>query len=252
MAQDKQSVRAVNRALELLKCFLNKSKEMSLIELAECTNLPKTTVLRLMTSLEEEGFIEKDSIVHKYRLGIVLFQLGTIVANDLELKKISLPIMEDLALQTKETININIIQNDKRVCIEKVEGSYDLRQFVEIGKEFTLLKGASGKILFAYLPKEKQLELLEQEKEITDKEEFLARMDEIKNRGCYSSKDERVLGAAAISVPIKDVNGEVVAGLTISGASIRFTEEKSNKYIQLAKESADRISKSLGNKGSVK
>lgn len=251
MSEDKQTVRAVDRALQILKSFTFEKKQMSLTEICKLSELPKTTVFRLLIALEEQGFVEKDSVTQNYKLGALLFRLGSIVSSDLEVKKVSLPILEELAEKTKETLNINIVQNDVRVCVVKVEGSHDLRQFIEIGKGLPLHKGASGKVLLAYLPRDRQEQIIES---INDdlgksKKEFMAELDEIRKNGFAASQDERVLGAAAVSAPIFDCMGNLAGGLTISGASIRFTEERVKELVALGMEASCRISAALGYKG---
>lgn len=251
MANDKSIVRSVERALQLLKCFSFEHKEMSLATLSKISGLPKTTVFRLLTCLEEQGFVEKDTLTQNYKLGLVLFQLGNIVASNMELRKVSIPIMEELAEKTGETININIVRDNKRVCIEKKDGSHDLRQFIEIGKSVPLYRGASGKLLLAFLPEEQKFEILESAKDDLRKsiEQMVAELDEIKRKGYAVSRDERVLGAAAVSTPIFDYTGKLVAGLTISGAAVRFTKERIDEFIKLAIDGALRISQALGYKG---
>lgn len=251
MSEDKQTVRAVDRALHILKSFTFEKRQMSLSEICKISELPKTTVFRLLTALEEQGFVVKDNLTQNYKLGALLFRLGSIVSSDLEIKKISLPILEELAEKTKETLNINVVQNDVRVCVVKVEGSHDLRQFIEIGRDLPLHKGASGKVLLAYLPKEKQEQIVESLKDDLgkSKKDFIAELDKIRKAGFAASIDERVLGAAAVSAPIFDCMGNLVGGLTISGASVRFTEKRVKELIELAVEASGRISKALGYEG---
>lgn len=248
MLEQKQTVRAVDRALQLLKCFTFERKEISLAEISKISKLPKTTAFRLLVSLEEQGFVIKDEVTQNYRLGILLFKLGSIVASDMELRKVSLPVLEEIANKTKETVNINIVQNNERFCIEKIEGSHDLRQFIDIGKGLPLYKGASGKILMAYLPLERQIKMLDNIKEDLgkSKSELLTELQNIKEKGLAISHDERVLGAASVSAPIYNHIGDVVAGLTISSASVRFTEERVEEFTKMALEGAMKISSALG------
>jgi len=114
----------------------------------------------MLASLENQGFIEKNRTTQTYKLGIILLNLGNIVSSGLEIRKIALPVMREIAEKTGETVDLNIIQEGKRICIEKVDGKFSLRQFVEIGRRLPLYKGASGKLLLAYLPKEEQKEIL--------------------------------------------------------------------------------------------
>lgn len=248
MEDNRQSVRAVERALQIMQCFTFEKKELSLAELSVISELPKPTVLRLLVTLENQGFVEKESKTQKYRLGMAIFLLGQIVSSSMELRKVALPVMEELSAKTGETININIAQGNERICIEKVDGKHDLRQFVDIGRSLPIYRGASGKLLLAYLPEKQQSEVLSQSKEgLSDTvESLLKQLREIRSRGYAVSHNERVLGAAAVSVPIMNHEAKLLAGLTISGASVRFTEEKVAQYIDYAISAAKKISAALG------
>ncbi|MGE5483558.1 MAG: IclR family transcriptional regulator [Ignavibacteriales bacterium] len=250
--EDSCGARAVDRALRLLKCFSFEQREMSLADLRKAVGLPKTTVLRLITSLENEGFLVRDRLTQKYRLGIILFQLGNIVFSNLDLRRIALPVMEELSRKTGETINLNICHGNSRLCIEKIEGSHDLRQFVEVGKSLPLYKGASGKTLLAHLPdKEKERVLAEAGDLNKSVLEVLGELETIKKNGCGISRDERVTGAAAVSAPIFNHQGKVVAAITISGATVRFTDDRVEYFVRLITDAARVISSSLGFRGQV-
>jgi len=155
--------------------------------------------------------------------------------------------MKEIAEKTGETVDLNIIQEGKRICIEKVDGKFSLRQFVEIGRRLPLYKGAFGKLLLAYLPKEEQKEILYKVKYDLKKsiKEALAELDDINEKGFAVSQNERVMGAAAVSAPILN-KGNIIAGLTISGASIRFTEDKVKYHEKLIVKGAQEISKRVG------
>jgi len=201
----------------------------------------------MLASLENQGFIEKNRTTQTYKLGIILLNLGNIVSSGLEIRKIALPVMKEIAEKTGETVDLNIIQEGKRICIEKVDGKFSLRQFVEIGRRLPLYKGAFGKLLLAYLPKEEQKEILYKVKYDLKKsiKEALAELDDINEKGFAVSQNERVMGAAAVSAPILN-KGNIIAGLTISGASIRFTEDKVKYHEKLIVKGAQEISKRVG------
>jgi len=239
----RQSVRAVERALQLLNCFSFDKKELTLGELSSGSGLPKPTVFRLLVPLEASGFIEKDARTQTYRLGIAVFQLGQIVQASLELRRVALPVMEELGEKTGETINLNIVRGRERVCIEKVDGKHDLRRFVELGKGLPLYGGASGKLLLAFLPDRQRREILA---DVGPSAGLAEQLEQIRQTGYAVSHDERVLGAAAVSAPILDHEGKLLAGLTISGASVRFTPDKVADFVELAVWGAKKISAAMG------
>lgn len=225
---------------------------MGITELSRTVRLPKGTVHRLVSSLVAKGFLARNEATGRYRLGLSLFRLGSVFLNQMEVREAALPVLHELARLTGETVNLNIARDRRRVCIEKVESSHDIRHFVELGRPLPLYCGASGKVLLAFLPEE-EIEAVIAEgllpltpRTVTDPQRLRRELAEIRRRGYAVSKDERVEGASAVSAPIYDSAGRVVAGLTISGPTYRFTPERVARFIELVKQGAARISASLG------
>jgi DNA-binding IclR family transcriptional regulator len=158
--------------------------------------------------------------------------------------------MRQLSQETNETICLNTIIEDKRVCISKIEGNETLRQFIEVGRSTPMHRGGSGKLLLAFTEEDKRERIISN---IEDEEkDFIIKLkkelEEVRKEGVASSRGERILGAASISAPIFDKNGNLLGGIAISSASIRINDETENKYKQLIIEKAKEISRLMGYK----
>ena len=245
---EKDSVRSVERALSLLECFSHSSRRLTLNDLMEASALPKTTVVRLITSLENKKFLEKDPSGTGYRLGKVLFRLGHVVEADMDLIAVAQPTMRECAQRTLESVEVNVVIDDSRVCITKIDSVRTLRHVIPVGKRLPLYRGGSGKLLLAHMPREQQERILiEHESELgTSVAKVLAELDEIKRRGYVVSIGNRLAGAIAISAPIRDAAGEVVAGFAISGAAARYDDAEVNKVLAEVLAGAREISQDLG------
>jgi len=246
------SAKTVERALDILLAFLREGQELGITDLSRALRLPKGTVHRLVSTLAAKGFLAKNEATGRYRLGLSVFRLGSTFLNQMEVREAALPVLHELARVTGETVNLNIARDRRRVCIEKVESSHDIRHFVELGRPLPLYCGASGKVLLAFLPEE-EIEAVIAEglrpltsRTVTDPDRLRRELAEIRRRGYAVSRDERVEGASAVSAPIYDSAGRVVAGLTISGPTYRFTAERVAQFVKLVKQGAARISASLG------
>jgi len=246
--QDRGVVRSVERALSLLKLFDFDHKTLSLNELMAGSGLPKTTVVRLIASLETEGFLIKSPSSAGYKLGMTLFRLGNIVGADMELSVVSMPVLQELAQKTHETVEVNIFQEDARVCIAKIESDQALRHVVPVGRMLPLHRGASGKMLLAYQDETTRKRILATNAESLGKtlQEAEDELAQIRKQGYSVSQNDRVQGSSAVSAPIFDRSGKVIAGFTISGASVRFTPEKIKDIVALTREGAGRISQEMG------
>lgn len=247
-----ESAKAVQRALDILLEFLNHGGEVGVTDLSRRLQLPKATVHRLVATLGSRAFLARNAETAKYRLGLSVFRLGSQFLDQLDVRKAALSVMKDLAEQTAETINLNIVRDRRRVCIEKIESRHDIRHFVELGRPVPLYAGASGKVLLAHLDRVEIAAIIAEgllpltPRTVVSAVKLQQELAAIRRLGYATSADERVVGAASVSAPICDAAAGVVAGLTISGPSYRFTHETVGRCIDLVVQGAADISTALG------
>jgi len=239
-------LRTVQRALDILYCFTLEQQELSLTEIANKIQLAKSTTTRLLSTLEQNNFIVKDPDTLKYRLGQGLYYLGYIAGKSIEIKELAKPVMQRLRDETRETVNLYVLENDSRVCIEQCEGLQSVRHLVKIGEKLPLWAGAGGKVLLAYQSDDFQNRIFEQVPSRERLETLQRELPQIKSERCASSIDEREVGSAAVAAPIFHINHEVKACLSISGPTNRFTPETIDRLKQLVKRGAMAISEKLG------
>lgn len=246
------SARAAERTLDILLAFLREGREIGISELSRAVRLPKATVHRLVTVLVSRGFLARDPASARYRIGLTPFRLGTLFLSQTHISQVALPVIHELARQTGETVNLNVVIDRHRVCIEKVESSHDIRHAVELGRPMPLHAGASGKVLLAFLPEEEIRAVIDAGmgrltgRTIVEPARLWRSLAEIRRRGYAVTSDERVEGASAVSAPVRDGTGRVVAGLTISGPTYRFTPERVRRFTALVLDGGRRISAALG------
>ena len=246
-------IESIKRAIQILNSFTIKEKELGVTELSKKLMLHKSTIHRILITLEDEGFIIKNQSTQKYHLGLKLFELGHIVQNQMEIRSISLPVMKIFAEKTQESVDLNVISEGKRVSIEKIESSQDIRKIIQIGKILPLYCGGSGKALLAFLPDKEIGMFVMQEKlvklgpnTITDPKKLKEHLNQIRKNGYAISFEERVLGSVSIGAPIFDHSGKVVASLSVSGPISRFDKKKISLFVSLIKEATEKISSLLG------
>lgn len=248
-----QPIQSIEKALEILKCFTINAPEWGISEIASNLKMYKSTVHRIIKTLEEQGFVVQNLQNQKYRLGFVLFELGRAVISNLELRNVALPYMQELSAVTQETVTLNIVDRDERVCIEKVESTASVRDFVQIGLRNPLYIASSGKLLLAYFTKEERKRIIfgrdlgftVQAKPIIA-EDLNEELDIIGERGYALSSNERSLGTSSVAVPVRNYEGTVISALSISGPESRFIPENMDFLITETVKAADRISKRLG------
>lgn len=239
MEDRKLTVRAVERALDILLCF-TRDGDLSLTEIAEQIGLHKSTVHRLLTTLEEKGFLIRNKATEKYRLGIRIWELSTHLPAFDEPATLLLPIMERLRDRFGETVSLYLRDGTERVRIQAVQSQQAIRRVAQIGARLPLSVGASSKVLAAYAPPEVQRALLEgAEWPVTvDRNVYVEQLKEVTRSGYATSLEEREPGAAAVAVPIVGRSGTVVAALSLSGPVSRLSQETLIDYAPVLSEAA--------------
>ncbi len=246
MEEQKLTVRAVERALDILLCFTD-ATELSLSEIAKRIGLHKSTVHRLLASLELKGFVIRDPQTEKYRLGFRLWELSANLSHADDPAFMLLPEMERLRDLLGETISLYIRDGKERIRIQAVQSNQPIRRVAPIGARMPLAVGASSKVLVAYADDAVEEELLNAPDwpESIDRDVFRAQLKEIRQLGYAMSVEERELGAAAVAAPIIDRHGKLAAALAASGPSNRLTPEKMREFSGPIIEASKRMGKML-------
>ncbi|UNO47806.1 IclR family transcriptional regulator [Alicyclobacillus acidoterrestris] len=242
----------VVKSLEVLNLFL-KEAHLNLNQMTDRLRQPKTSVYRMVRSLEEVGFLTRDED-GKYRLGLMLLQFGQLVSERLDVRRLALPVMERLRDDTDEAVNLIVRDGYEAVYIEKVNTMHPVRVYNERpGLRVPLYAGACPRILLTYMEKEEQEQYLLDVQlhavghaTITDVGELRRVLDEAKERGYTISHSELLDGTSAVAAPIFNHRGEIVAGISVVGLTSRFTPEVIPDFIEKVKQAAEICSTQLG------
>ncbi|WP_177167131.1 IclR family transcriptional regulator [Salinibacillus kushneri] len=247
--------RSLIKAIKLLDCFKDKL-EMTLYELVEESNLPKTTVFRLVSSLEEAGLlvkVKRSSHDVKYRLGLKLLELGKRVSEQLEYRKLALPYMRELNQKLNELVHMAVVEGDEAVYVEKLDSTKPVRLVIQIGGRSPLYAGSAPKLLLAHMnddDRDNYLQNIEFEKitenTIENVEELKRELAEIKRKGYSISQAEHYRDTMGFSYPIKDFNGETIAALGVSIPITDYSKEREEMILRETGKTAERISRELG------
>ncbi|MFC1872577.1 IclR family transcriptional regulator [Chloroflexota bacterium] len=248
-------IQAVKRALKVLELFSVNRSELGVTEVSQELLVNKAAVARLMFTLKENGFLTGTEEEGRYRLGWKVAVMGSVFLSSVRLREIALPYMKTLRNDLNETVDMCVLNGNSRVCVERLESTYDVRPTGTVGKQLPLHAGAMGKLLLAYMPEDKQYDYFNDIKEhqvftpntITSEEGLLEEIAKIKEMGYAISRQERVALVNAVAAPLRNHSGDVVAALGISGLVNSFDEEKMKAtMIPRVIEIAAKISRELG------
>ncbi len=245
------SLSTLEKCMRILTLFNEATPRLSTEEISARVELPKSTVYRYLAALRKHHLIAEDSHPGTYRLGEGLLALARGVARS-SVPEIALPFMERLRQDYGETVILSALQNDQGVCLEKVDARHALRVSHDRGAIFPLHAGASGKVLFAYLPPADQAQIIRTQgltrftkTTITDPNRLQKELAQIRRQGYAESDGEVTEGTYGIGAPIMGRNGKIIAALSVSAPTQRLMGRKRTQMIHVVVETARQISEAF-------
>lgn len=206
---------AVDRALSLLACFQPGDEALSLAQFAERTQLYKSTVLRLLASLEHAGLLRRQDD-SRYALGMEIARLHGLYAAAFSLDRIVPPVLRDLVAATGESAAYHVRQdqgeNWVRLCLYRVDSPHEVRDHVRAGDLLPADRGAGARILIAFGP--------EAERPRGGKERKL--YEQVRTQGYCALVGDRSAELAGISAPVFHADGRLAAALTLTMPAHRY------------------------------
>jgi DNA-binding IclR family transcriptional regulator len=252
--QPKGGVRSVARALRALE-LIAEGGELGVTELGRGLGVHKATASRLAATLAEGGLIERDPTSDRYRLGFGLIRLVGAAMASIDLVRTAHPVLEELAERTHETVNLGVRSGDGVVYIDQVSSAHLVASTNWVGRRTPLHGSSSGKVVLAFLPEAELQGLLARPLEaltartVTDPARLRRQLEEVRVRGYATIQDELEEGLNAVAAPVRQLNGEVVAALSVSGPSFRVRAVDLARLGRLAIDAAGAVSRRLGYAG---
>ncbi|MEM7091142.1 MAG: IclR family transcriptional regulator [Pseudomonadota bacterium] len=215
---------SVERAMSILSAFSTQRPSMSLAELAEETGLHKSTILRLTTSMELYGFVQRNAD-KRFTIGPGVWRLGLIFRRNFTRREHVVVALRKLADATGETASFYVRSGNERVCLYRENSTNLLRFHVEEGMRLKLSTGASGLVLRHFSGDD-----------VGDLSVFNA-------HGTVSSSGQTNPNISSISTPVFSDSGDLMGALTVSGLANRFTATERKKTTPLLEQLARELSR---------
>lgn len=217
-------IQSISKAMKVLAAFDQDCFEMSIGEIAHRSGVPKSTVHRIVSSLAEWNIIEPGP-EGKCRLGLKLFQLGSLVLFKMDIRKEALPFLKELSARREATAHLAIRDGNQAIYIEKIEQPNAFVQYSRVGKHLPLHCTGIGKVLAADLPEEKIGSLMGQsfpgytDNTITKLADLLKHLNQVRKKGYAMDNEELIPGVKCVAAPVFNYRGEVAAGVSLSTTS---------------------------------
>ncbi len=247
-----ESTRAVERALDILLCFSRNEPVLTLTQIAERVELHKSTVHRLLATLENKRFVQRDQGNGSYRLGIRLIELGFSALKRTNLSEKAAPYMRRLSAEHRETIDLAILEGPDVVYLQVIESPQRVKIAAAPGEHLPAFCTASGKAFLAFLPEAEVKKIFKQSvhkyTEHTNLS-FSALSEDLRvtrERGFAASVEEFEDGINAVAAPILDANQHPLAVIAVVGPAFRLSSERMAELGQAVKATADAIAQEIG------
>lgn len=245
-------VQSVERALTVLE-ILAREGHAGVSEIAEEMGIHKSTVSRLMGSLVSRGMVHQNSDRGKYQLGFGILRLASTIPGRLSLVHEARPVLESLAEEFKETVNLAVLRSNYAVNVDQAMGPSTLATYDWVGSLTPLHATSSGKVLLAALGAEERDRILKEAglkartaRTITSRKELDAQLLEVSAKGYAVVREEFEIGLNAVAVPVYNHQGEVTGAISISGPAFRFDPEKIPGLLETLTEAGLKVSANMG------
>jgi IclR family transcriptional regulator, KDG regulon repressor len=222
---------SVANAILLLKAFSDERSDLGISALAERLHLAKSTVHRLASTLVDAGMLEQNAS-GQYRLGLAVFELGSLVRRKLDLSFEAKPWLMTLREQTGETVDLSILDHDGVVCVNFLESQKVNRISSGIGLRKPVHCTAEGKVLVAFQPPQviDRIIALAHERRtprtLTDPAALRQELARVRTRGYAIDDEEYEPGVRSIAAPVRDDTGNSIAAVGVTGPTQRLTKNR--------------------------
>lgn len=226
------SANAVAKAISVLQALRRIPEGGSARQLGTVVDLPRSTVQRILSTLADSGMVVQDPDDQRYRIGPQALLIGLGYRQGLDLVSLARPQMVRVRDELGETVGLSVRVADSRVFIDEVQSRQQLRFASELGRQYPLWSGASGRILMLSLGADELEAVLADETHrgavfravaADDRRRLLERA---RNDDYAVARNETIDNVSSVAVPIRDLDGRVIAALSISGPSNRLTEDE--------------------------
>jgi DNA-binding IclR family transcriptional regulator len=225
---------------------------LTLTELGRAIGMHRSTLFRFLATLRARGYVERDPATDRYRLGVGALTLTSAFLNNLDLRQIARPFLQDLCDRTQELVHLTRMDRDEVVTIDRIEGNQPVSLQTDIGARRPAYCTASGKVFLAYLPAAETDRILARGMDrntattITTPAEMHEHLAEARRQGYAVDDEERIDGVRCVASPIFDLDGNLTGTLSIAAPTVRTSRERLDRLGEAVRDAAAALSRQLG------
>jgi DNA-binding IclR family transcriptional regulator len=248
------SVKSADRALELLELFAEHPDGLTLTDVCDRTGWPKSSSRALLHTLEHRDFLHTSRFDTRFRLGPRVASLGSAYLGNISLAREGAEVVRDVSRACDETVHLAVLRGTEVLYVAKEEGGGHMRMVSVVGRMIPAHGTGVGKMMLAALP-DAEIDRLYPpgrdlprltERTVVDRDAFLASLAAIRRQGYATDSGQSTLGLECIAAPVLDVDGRVIAAISVSVPEPRFTPDRFDHLLAVVQDGARRLSTSMG------
>lgn len=245
-------VQSVDRALAILE-ILGREGSSGVGDVAEELQIHKSTASRLLASLQARGMVQQNTNRGKFELGFGILRLASTIPGRLSLVGEARPVLEELAVEFKETVNLAVLREEYAVNVDQAMGPSTLATYDWLGSLTPLHATSSGKVLLAALGADERGRILKAAglpqrtaKTIRSRTALEKDLLQVVKNGYAQAREEFEVGINSVAVPVRNHLGVVVGAISVSGPAFRFDPELEPGLLEGLQQAGLRVGASLG------
>lgn len=232
------NIEALARGLDILELFSPQNNSLNLTEVVSLLKLNKSTIFRLLSTLETMGYLDRDPETRRYRPSLKVLHLGYTVINSLEVRQVARPHLERLAREVEETVSLCMLDGGHVIYVDRVRNKAIVGVMLKTGSRIPAHCATVGKVLLADLPAD-ELDVFFSGAELTrctsrtisDREALLCELTKVRKKGYAICDGELALGLRAAGAPIYNHQQKAIAAINVSGSSTTLSINHLKKVI---------------------
>jgi DNA-binding IclR family transcriptional regulator len=247
---------SVDRALSILELVVHEADGMTNSEISRQLSIPKSSASYILRTLEQRGYLRRDSESQRYRIGLKVAGLTHGMREFADLRQAASAVLDQLVERTRLTAHLAILEHGRAVYIDRAERPGFLRINTWVGRELDVHTTAVGKVLLAYRPQGEVRRILAAQgmeaktpKTISNPDDYLEELVKVRTEGFAEDDEENNLGVRCVAAPVFGGSGEVVAAIGLTGASSQVTTEDVPQLSRIVIKGALMASRNLGYTG---
>ncbi|MFQ4147554.1 IclR family transcriptional regulator [Arthrobacter sp. LAPM80] len=251
-SSDSRGASVIVNAIAVLRCFSAAEPLLGVTEIAQRVDMHKSTVSRILATLEQEDLVERDSESRRYKLGLGLIAVAGPLLAELEERRVAYPVLRQLTERTSETSALMVWTGRESMCVEQIASPQQVKHTAPLGARYHDAMSASVQVFLAEEPEERVRALI-LDGTITyagvdeaSLEAYILRLKDAAARGYATNYGESSLDEVGVAAPVLDHRGDLVAAVLIPAPRFRVSPERLQTLGEVCSQTARLITTRLG------